>query len=69
MKNENKPRTRFCWHCSNKLQGNHFAEFETDNGKVVVHKHCKKALEGGFNVTVAPDDALYEERFSERINK
>lgn len=58
-----KPRTRFCWHCSRKLQGNHFAEYQSENGPVVVHKDCKKILEGGFNHVLAVDDGEYHEDF------
>lgn len=59
MKNT-KPRTRFCWHCARQLQGNHFAEHETENGTVTVHKACKIELEGGFNPALAVDDAGYD---------
>lgn len=41
---EEKARARFCWHCSRKLYGNHFALDKTPDGReVVVHVGCKKA--------------------------
>lgn len=55
-----KITTKFCWHCARKLQGNHFAEYESENGKVTVHKACKVELQGGFNSVLAVDDAEYD---------
>lgn len=58
---QSKPRTRFCWHCCRKLQGNHYAEYESENGTVIVHKACKKELETGHRVVKSVDDADYED--------
>jgi len=36
----------FCWHCSKKLYGDHYALALTDQGQeVVVHKQCKEKVE------------------------
>lgn len=51
-----KPRTSFCWHCARRLRGNHFVEYQSENGAVVVHKDCKRILEGGFNHVRCVDD-------------
>lgn len=40
MKQENKPRVRFCWNCGAKLYGNHFKEIEVDGHKRICHKEC-----------------------------
>lgn len=42
-----KPRIKFCWHCSRKLYGNHFAEWTPKEDEIprTVHKECKKDLQ------------------------
>lgn len=46
-----KPRVRFCWHCGNKLRGNHFVEVMVDELPRIVHKECaKEAVEGGDRI-------------------
>jgi hypothetical protein len=35
-----KPRVRFCWVCSRKLRGNHFAEILIDEHMRITHKAC-----------------------------
>jgi hypothetical protein len=42
---KNKPRIRFCWHCGNKLWGNHHIEAIVDGHSRVLHKQCFKNLE------------------------
>lgn len=40
-------KIRFCWHCSRKLQGNHYAEYKhpEDGHTRIVHKVCLKDLQ------------------------
>ena len=40
-----KPRTRLCWLCNRKFQGNHFAEVEIDGHLRELHKGCAKEQE------------------------
>jgi hypothetical protein len=47
MKNEKKPRVRFCWECGRKLNGNHFAEMVVDGYSKVLHKSCAKLIQEG----------------------
>ena len=42
-----KPRVRFCWHCGNKLRGNHFTEIEFDGHSRILHKACAVELKAG----------------------
>lgn len=63
-----KPRTRFCWHCSKQFRGNHFTEYETENGTVFVHKECLEILSGGFDHKARVDTPAYDgdsDRFSQ----
>ena len=62
------PRVRFCWHCARKFQGNHFAEHQTENGIVYVHKDCKRILEGAFNHVRAVDDKGGAELAQKKVN-
>jgi hypothetical protein len=41
----NKPRVRFCWHCSKKLWGNHYDVVEYMGIERIVHKQCKHKAE------------------------
>jgi hypothetical protein len=46
-----KPRVRFCWHCGNKLRGNHFVEVEIEGYPRILHKACEKeAISGGDSI-------------------
>ncbi len=62
------PRVRFCWHCARKFQGNHFAEYQTENGTVYVHKDCKRILDGAFNHVRAVDDKGGAELAQKKVN-
>lgn len=64
-----KPRTRFCWHCAKQLQGNHFREYESENGTVIVHAQCLRELQSDFRTTIAIDDADSDEEFEYEIWK
>jgi len=40
---QGKPKTRFCWECSRKLHGNHFARVTFSDGLTRdLHKQCAK---------------------------
>lgn len=42
-----KPRTRHCWHCMSKFQGNHFAILWIDGAKRELHKACRDLIKLG----------------------
>jgi len=58
MKN-NKPRVRFCWECSRKLQGNHHVEMVIDGHPRILHKSCAKAYQK-TKLTVMPKGLVEE---------
>ena len=63
MPSDSKPRYRFCWRCSNKLQGNAHRVVVIDGHERVVHVQCNLTTHDNDECEFCGDPVPVLERF------